>query len=63
MSSIRHAGDFKMNRYALQNTFGEARLVHSHQKQWACESTTTTSTCIGSPIQALICYHVANTIG
>ncbi len=61
MSSIKHVGDLGMKWYALWSTSSEATLIHMHRKWWACELTTTSSTCISSLIQALICCHVTNT--
>jgi hypothetical protein len=63
MSFTRHLGDLEMSQYALWNMSSGAKLVHIHQKWWACEPTTIASTCTGSLIQPLICNHATNTIG
>jgi hypothetical protein len=63
MSSTKHVGDLGMNSYVHWITFGGVKLVHIYRNWWAHEPIEATSTCTGLPIQALICCHIAKTIG
>jgi hypothetical protein len=63
MSSTKHVGDLNMSSYAYWITSNGVKLIHIHHNQWSHGPIEIASTCISLSIQALICCHLAKTIG